>query len=147
MTQGPGGSIGFLRGLGAAAACVRCAFIRVVCLLAGARGGGSTHSDVGSGGGVGILGGSSAKRWLNAHLIAGLCSGAAATLLLHPLDLVKVRFQVCGRRVACAGARRGAAAAARVGATAVPLATARHRAWGDVRLSCVGHCLMIDDAV
>ena len=34
-------------------------------------------------------------HWLNAHLVAGLASGAAATLLLHPLDLVKVRFQVC----------------------------------------------------
>ena len=28
------------------------------------------------------------------HLVAGLSGGVAATLLLHPLDLVKVRFQV-----------------------------------------------------
>jgi hypothetical protein len=27
------------------------------------------------------------------HAVAGLGAGATATLLLHPLDLIKVRFQ------------------------------------------------------
>lgn len=27
------------------------------------------------------------------HLVAGVSGGAASTLLLHPLDLVKIRFQ------------------------------------------------------
>lgn len=30
-------------------------------------------------------------RW--EHLVAGVSGGAASTLLLHPLDLVKIRFQ------------------------------------------------------
>ena len=27
------------------------------------------------------------------HLVAGLLGGASATLVLHPLDLIKIRFQ------------------------------------------------------
>lgn len=33
------------------------------------------------------------------HLVAGVSGGAASTLLLHPLDLVKIRFQ--GKKKCC----------------------------------------------
>lgn len=39
----------------------------------------------------------SSSKWLKnvkvEHLVAGTTGGVAATLVLHPLDLIKVRFQ------------------------------------------------------
>ncbi len=62
------------------------------------------------------------KRTLTGSLatdkaIAGFCAGAASTALLHPLDMVKTRFQVAEGNIASLSTNNGEKRQRRIGAT------------------------------